>query len=326
MGVEILIDRYNEPDAEYIRDWMKKYGKFIDYIFINKANVFRKVYPLIKDYADKIPLIYQGHDIHYLRLERMIELKDGDISAGDVKDMKKLELSIWKKANIVLYFSDTETEIVKSHVPDAKTLAVPLFLYSDFEKINYIPSERKDVLFVGGFNHTPNADAMRWYIKDVLPLVLKDNPNIKLHIVGSNCPEDIIGMASDNVVIHGYVSDEELNDLYNKSKIVIAPLRYGAGVKGKIIEAMKNQIPVITTTIGAEGINSDLLTVADSEEDFAQAILDLYKDDAKLTYIAENSYNFVKDNLSENFIDKLLEYIDTQLDTNTPSKELVLKN
>jgi len=188
-----------------------------------------------------------------------------------------------------------------------------LFLYSNIEKINYNPTERKDLLFVGGFKHQPNADAMRWFIKDIFPLILKNNPNIKLNIVGSNCPQDIINEANkiSNISIYNYLSDDDLNYLYNKTKIIIAPLRYGTGVKGKIIEAIKNQIPVVTTSIGAEGINFNLLNIADDSTSFAQSILNLYNDNEKLIQISNSSYDFAIDNFSENYIDKLISDIES---------------
>lgn len=309
-GVEILTSSDGRLNQDYIKSWLQKNGKFINYVFINRPNSYEKYEEYINKYLGHTKKIYQGHDIHHLRLLRMAEVEQGKTNNYKIESIKKTELDIWQKMDMILYFSDKEIDIVKSYYPDANALAVPLFLYSEIEKINYNPRERKDLLFVGGFNHTPNVDAMKWFIKDIFPTVLKTEPNIKLHIVGPNCPKDIIDLKNENIILHGYVSDDVLLNTYSQTKIVISPLRYGAGVKGKIIEAIKNQIPVITTDIGAEGINSDLLTIANSEESFAKAILDLYNADERLTQISKESYYYIKENFSEKFINKLMKFID----------------
>ena len=310
LNIEIIIDNEKNINIDYVKDWLRLNGNLIDYVYMNRPDMYEKYNTLLRKYINpQAKYIYQGHDIHYLRLQRMQAVEVENSLTRQKDRYEQTEHKIWEDYDAILYFSKEETEIVKSYLPTAQAIAVPLFLYSDFEKIKYVPQDRKDLLFVGGFNHTPNADAMRWFIKEIYPLVLKNNPTIKLNVVGSNCPQDILNMANENIIIHGYISDVDLQNLYNETKIVISPLRYGAGVKGKIIEAMKNQIPVITTDIGAEGINTDLLTVANTEKDFSNALLNLYDNHEKLIDISEKSYNFIKENFSEKFIIKLMEQI-----------------
>ena len=136
-----------------------------------------------------------------------------------------------------------------------------------------------------------------------MPRVWDKKPDIKIHLIGSNMPQDLYDMASQykNIIIDGFLSDEELNELYKKIKISFIPLRFGAGIKGKIVEAIYNNVPVITTSIGAEGISADrdFLTVYDDAENLANAIINMYDDNKKLQKISDASAKFIMDNFSE---------------------------
>ena len=166
--------------------------------------------------------------------------------------------------------------------------------------VEYKASERNDLMFVGGFAHTPNVDAMTWFIDSIFPTILAKYPDIKLYVVGSNPPDELLKKASKNVIVTGYVTDEELGEIYKKIRLSVVPLRYGAGVKGKIIEAIQNKIPVVTTSIGVEGIKNDsnLITVADTEDDIAKAVIDMYMDYECLDKISSKSESFIKNNFS----------------------------
>ena len=135
-----------------------------------------------------------------------------------------------------------------------------------------------------------------WFVKDILPLLIEHVPDIKLHIVGSNTPNEIRKLAGEHVIVDGFVSDEELSRLYHSCKVVVAPLRYGAGVKGKIIEALYNRSAVVTTSIGAEGIPSENapFAIADTPEDFAKAVLAAYMDRSVWEAYLRNSLEMIK--------------------------------
>ena len=98
---------------------------------------------------------------------------------------------------------------------------------------------RQDLLFIGGFNHPPNLDGLMWFVKEVYPIVTSNLEEVRLHVVGSNMPQHVKELASKNIVIEGYMDDVDLMTLYEKVRLSIVPLRYGAGVKGKVLEALK---------------------------------------------------------------------------------------
>ena len=133
-----------------------------------------------------------------------------------------------------------------------------------------------ELLFVAGFNHPPNIDAAVWFVETVLPSLRDSIPGLRLHIAGSNPSQVVLDLASDDVTVHGYVSDEELISLYGRAACAVVPLRFGAGVKGKVLEAIRYGVPLVTTSIGAEGIPDalEVMRVADDPQGFAQAVLD----------------------------------------------------
>jgi O-antigen biosynthesis protein len=143
-----------------------------------------------------------------------------------------------------------------------------------------IPTGRDGLLFVGGFRHTPNVDAMVWFVKEILPLICEREPNVHLTIVGSDPTSAILNLASDNVTVAGWVPDTM--SLYESSRIAIAPLRYGAGVKGKVGEALSLGVPMVVTSIASEGMHiqdRQHALVSDTSEEFANSILELMSDD-----------------------------------------------
>ena len=134
-----------------------------------------------------------------------------------------------------------------------------------------------------------------WFINEIMPNILIKNKNIKLYVAGSYPPQELINSANKNIIIKGFVSDAELDDLYNSVKMVVAPLRFGAGIKGKVVEAMSKGVPVYTTICGAEGIDCESLIVDDTFNDLA----DIYLDNEKLNELSNNLISYAKDNYSE---------------------------
>ena len=162
--------------------------------------------------------------------------------------------------------------------------------------------KQEGLLFVGGFAHPPNADAVRWFMQEIWPALKKQCPTLTFHVVGSRAPEEILAMndPEHGVVIHGFVSDEELSRLYRTLSMVVVPLRYGAGVKGKVIEAMYYGAPVVTTSVGAEGIpGADaVMRIADRPEAFAEEVLKLLSDPAALETAGAAGLRYVKEHHS----------------------------
>jgi glycosyltransferase involved in cell wall biosynthesis len=143
-------------------------------------------------------------------------------------------------------------------------------------------AQRQDLVFVGGFRHPPNVDAVRWFVEEVFPLVRAGEPAIRFHCIGGHVPAVVQALAAhDGVLVHGHVPDIE--PYMRDCRIALAPLRYGAGVKGKINLSMAHGQPVVATSVAVEGMHlrdgHDVL-VGDNAEAFATAVLRLYRDES----------------------------------------------
>jgi len=142
------------------------------------------------------------------------------------------------------------------------------------------PEGRSGVLFVGGFQHPPNIDAAITLVKDVMPHVWRELGAIRVTIVGSHPPPDVQALASPQVDVTGWV--EDLEPLLDSARVMAAPLRYGAGMKGKIAQALSVGLPVVTTAVGAEGLENgdkDCMLIAETAQDLASRVVQVYRDD-----------------------------------------------
>lgn len=211
------------------------------------ANLFirnvKKRLPKAIVYVDSV-------DIHFLRKQREAELYKDKEHILIAEKTKADELLIYSRADAVITVTEEDKKVLNKELP-----CKPVFIIPNVHEI--IPSEigfneRKDLLFIGGFNHNPNIDAMLYFCKEIFPKVKTKIPGIKLWIVGSNPTDEIKALAEESIVVTGWVNDTK--PYLDSCRISIAPLRYGAGMKGKVGEAMSNGLPVITTKVGSEGM------------------------------------------------------------------------
>ena len=293
MGVEVLYGSELQTD---IWEFLKQNRKNIDYIFLSRPHVAIKYIDFIKEYMES-KIIFYGHDLHYMRLMREYELSKDSNILNESKYYRNLEYALMYRADVSYYPSSIEVDEVRSVDEKLNVKEIKAYIYTEEEITKRDFKQTNDLLFVGGFSHKPNVDAIKWFDASILPRIKARNPNIKLNVVGSNATEEIINICSkENYNFYGYISDEKLNELYDKSRIVIAPIRYGAGVKGKIIEAMNKNCAIITTDCGAEGIKNaeKFLKIENTAQEFAYAIIKLYDDFdelEKLSFFAKKEIN-----------------------------------
>jgi len=275
LGVEVLWGPYY---ANHWKDWLKENGRYIDYVFLNRPHISIKYIDEVKKYTNA-KIIYYGHDLHFLRLQREYEVTKSKKVLEEMEYFKNLEMTLMKKSNVVLYPSYLEKEAIKKIDENINVLDVPAYLYENFSKEDKNIKMTSDLMFVGGFSHGPNTDAVKWFVDEIFPIVRKSIPEIKFYVIGSNPPEEIQKLHNGkDIIVTGYVSDEELNEFYRKCRISVVPLRYGGGVKGKVVEALYYNMPIVTTSTGAEGLNGveEYLIVRDDAKAFADIIIELY--------------------------------------------------
>lgn len=304
MGIEIL---YGEEYQTGIWDWLEKHGGDIQFAYLNRPHIASRYVDFIKEKTN-IKIIYYGHDLHFLRESRQFEITRDPETRKAVSYWRSIELALMYKAAVSYYPSYVEREAVKALDSQIKVKDIVAYVYEKFRQdIPQDFAKREGILFVGGFAHPPNADAVLWFVREVYPLVRGQMEEAgqqapEFIVVGSHVTEEIqaLGQTEKGVVIKGFVSEEELARLYDTTRIVAVPLRYGAGVKGKVVEALYNGAAIVTTTIGAEGITAarDVMAVEDEPEAFARELVQLYCEPEECRRMSEKTQDYVKNHYS----------------------------
>lgn len=297
LGVEVL---YGPWYAQHIFEWIDANKDYISIAYLNRPHITEKYIDYIRENTN-IKIIYYGHDLHFLRTQREYEIEKDENKLAESKMWKAKEFDILKKSDMNYYPSYVEEEAIHKIDASIPVKAITAYVFEQFiQDYKYDAAERKGILFVGGFSHGPNVDAVKWFAEDIYPLIREKNEDIDFYIVGSNAPDEIKQLDGNGIIFKGFVSDEELMELYSKCRIVVVPLRYGAGVKGKVVEAIYNGAPIVTTSVGAEGIAGveNVLKIADDAEAFADTVVDLYSDYEALTSLANKTQRFIKEKFS----------------------------
>jgi GT2 family glycosyltransferase len=274
-GVEVL---YN-PWIASLQDFFRERGPEFSHVVVSRHYVAANYLALVRRYCPKAKFIFDTVDLHYLREERLAELENSLPLRRVAAQTKRSELSVIRQSDATLVVSPVEQAVLRAELPDAR-----IEILSNIHRVAGSRAgfaDRKDLFFVGGYQHPPNIDAALWFVNSIWPLVREKLPGVQFHLIGSKAPERIKSLQGDGVVFHGFV--EELDPWLDGCRLAVAPLRYGAGVKGKVNMSMSRGQPVVATPVAVEGLHAvdgeDVL-VAESPEEFAAAVVRLYQDRA----------------------------------------------
>ncbi|MCQ8278453.1 glycosyltransferase [Acetobacteraceae bacterium KSS8] len=225
-------------------------------------------------------LSFYGHDIHHLRMRRQAALTDDAALSREADAMERREHALWALFDTVIYPSAVEAERVRAAVPQARARAIVPFAF-DRAPARPAPPPGRTVLFVAGFAHPPNIDAACWLAADILPRLRRIVPDASLVLAGSHPTRAVQALAGDGITVTGALSEDALRAQYREARAAVVPLRAGAGVKGKVVEALAHGLPLVTTPIGAEGIAEleSVASVSDDPDRIADALAALLTDD-----------------------------------------------
>jgi len=270
-GIEVLYGPLDE------RKLLRDLAPALDVAILSRPEPTWKWQPLVRDLCPEAKIIYDTVDLHFLREARRAKIEADPAVARSAARYHGMELSLARMADATLVVSVAERDVLQEEDSDIQVHVVPNIHGEEHSGRTF--EERKGVLFVGSFPHHPNRDAAHWLVEEIMPLVRVEDPDICAYIVGSSPTDDIRALESESVRVLGWVPD--LTNLLEHSRLSVAPLRYGAGVKGKVGESMAHGLPVVTTRLGAEGMGleheHDVL-VADDAKSFAAEILRAYHD------------------------------------------------
>ena len=272
-GVEV----WYAPHIQSVTQLLEQRGTLFDTVMICRHYIASPLIAAVRQHAPQAKLWFDTVDLHYLREERLAALEQSSRLAEVAAATKQQELSVIAACDLTWVVSPVEQALLAQTLPDAQVA----ILSNIHEPLDHTAgySEREGLLFVGGFQHPPNVDAVTWFVQEVWPLVHAQAPEMKVRIVGSKMPDTLRALAGPGIEILGFVQD--IDPLLAQSRISIAPLRYGAGVKGKVNQAMSHGLPVVATPAAVEGMDlkhGEQVLVADTPATYAQEIIRLYTD------------------------------------------------
>ncbi len=293
MGVEA----WHAPFASRAPAWLREHGSRFESVLVCRHYVAREFLPLLRRYAPQARIMFDSIDLHYLRERRAAELTNDVRLLRAAHNTRALELDVIARADVTIVVSEDEQALLAQDAPQARVQVLSNLHRIAGPGLSF--AQRQDLVFVGGFRHPPNVDAVRWFVQAIFPLLRSQLPQIRFHCIGSHLTPEIAALAHhDGVLVHGHVPD--ITPYMDGCRIAIAPLRYGAGVKGKINLSMAHGQPVVATSCAIEGMHLhdglDVL-VGDDAEGFATKIALAYRDPELWLKLSQNGL----DNVTRHF-------------------------
>jgi GT2 family glycosyltransferase len=293
-GVECLYAPYQTS----IEDVIRRRGSEFDVFYITRYNVAQNYIDEIRAAAPHAKIVFCNADLHFLREIRAAILSGGGAATHAALTTRDAELAVMRRVDVALSYSDIEATVIQSHNLDStKVMRCPWVVDVQDEAPPF--AARSGLAFLGGFQHTPNEEAVRFFLDEIMPKLRLARPGVKLHIYGSDAGESVLKLAAADVIVEGYV--ERVEDVYNRHRLFIAPLRYGAGLKGKVVGALAAGAPTVMTSLAAEGLGISRgveAIVVDAPGDWVEAIVALYGDEARWTEMSARARRFARDNFS----------------------------
>jgi len=296
LGFSVTFVAFDDPDPEWVDDTLMAHdftsingleravshladsGIVPQVALVSRPNVALHVLPLLWLLAPECRIVYDTVDVHWRRMRQQREF-DWTIPLDAIDNVRQLERFACTKADAVIALTEEDARVIRQDAPNADVRIVANIATAGSRGLARV--DRAGVVFVGSFNHQPNVDAVRYIIEVIAPLLGQQVPTLTVEIVGRDFEQLVVSELPGNVKIRGGV--EDLDGLLQTSMAMIVPLRFGAGMKGKLLSAMVNGLPVVTTTVGAEGMalqHGETCLLAETAQDFVDALVQLHEDAA----------------------------------------------
>jgi glycosyltransferase involved in cell wall biosynthesis len=305
-GIEVLY----APLTGSIADFLEQRGASFDLVILSRLDVASAFLDMVRLYAPQAWVWFDTVDLHFLREQREADLRGDPVARAQANQRQRQEIDLMRHADLTLVVSHIERDLLAIDAPDVR---VDILSNIHDPHPTDTPFEARDaIVFIGGFNHDPNVDAVLHYAKDILPLVQAELGNVPTYLIGSRPPPEVLALDDPARGLHvvGYI--EDVMPYFARARLSIAPLRYGAGVKGKINMSMAYGVPVVATPCAAEGMflnaETDILIGADAR-DFAAAVARLYRDQPLWESIARHGLNNIVTHFSRQTARTTLEHL-----------------
>jgi GT2 family glycosyltransferase len=290
IGVECLYAPFVMNFLEFVRGNASEY----DLVFVSRYKIAKEVLPLVRSASASTKIAFNLADLHFLREFREAAAKTPGYSFGQAEDTRRAELATIMQSDITFSYSEVEMQVIRGFVPETTKLArMPWVVDCRRREIAF--SRTRDLLFLGGFNHPPNVHAARFFARTVMPLLRDKLPGIFFNIIGSGARVTVPELMSDRVRVLGYVPS--LTEHLELARVFVAPLLAGAGLKGKVLDAISHGTPCVLSPVAAEGTGLtdgvDCL-IANSAEEWADRVTRLYTDEALWNRISVNAFELAR--------------------------------
>jgi len=280
IGIEAIYYPYYASQEQYIEEQ----GHLYDVVLIFRHQCAFPLLESVRRHAPQAKIMFHVSDLHFVREEREAVLRPS-ASVGS-KMTKARELYCILGSDLTIVHSEYEKEVLARQTPESCVFVFPWILETKPAGADFLA--RRDIAFLGGYAHPPNVDAVLHFTEAIWPTIHAAEPDMVFHVVGSHCPEVIQSLhGRQNINVVGYV--EDLGAIFDKMRISVAPIRYGAGIKGKVAMAMSYGVPVVATSCGAEGMvlrDEETILVRDEPDEFAAGVIELYRDQRNWSRLA----------------------------------------
>jgi GT2 family glycosyltransferase len=282
-GIEIIYRPYFKKVGEYLIS----HGSEFDAVVLSRCDFARKHIADTRLYAPQSRIIFDTVDLHFVRTDREAQITSDPQTREKARQKEELEYDLIDQADETWVVSSVEQKILREARPDKSVEIVSTIAEIPGSKNPF--ALRRDWLFIGGFQHTPNIDAVLFFLRRIYPLVSEHLRDAKFYIIGDKAPPEIVALATERIIVAGLQRD--VRPFFDSVKLSVAPLRFGAGIKGKINQSMGFGVPVVATSLAVEGMpltNRKDILVADEPEDFARALIELYESEELWNRLSEN--------------------------------------
>ncbi len=281
-GIKIV----HHPYIKKVRDYLIAHGSEFDVVVLSRCQFARKHIADVRSYAPQSRIIFDTVDLHFLREEGEAHLTGDTEMRRKAQETKEHEYDLIDQSDETWVVSSAEQRLLQKEWPDKSIQLVSNIVDVPGSRTPF--ALRRDLLFIGGFQHPPNIDAVLFFLNEIYPLVSKRLGDAKFYILGDKAPPEIVALATERIVIAGLQRD--VRPFFESVRLSIAPLRFGAGVKGKINQSMAFGVPVVGTSVAVEGTelnDREEILVADEPEEFARALIELYESEELWTRLSE---------------------------------------
>ena len=283
MGVEV-VDSDAWPSVE---DFIRAEGYKASVFFLSRVYAGGNYFEEVRSHAPSGKIIFNTVDLHYIREQREAILRNDRRALNLAMRTREREVYIARLADATVVVTRNEAEALREAAPGANVFELPLIY--EFHGRDREFEERNGIGFVGGFLHPPNPDAVQYFLSEIWPLIRKKKPQLTFHVIGPDIPSEVATRSDPGLVVVGYVAD--LASVLARLRLTVAPLRYGAGAKGKLVSSLGHGVPSVATPVATEGlglVDGETILVGRSPQEFADQVLRLY-DDERLWYGLSNN-------------------------------------